>query len=140
MVERVLLAIEICRYKKNAGLFKQYFKAYVSHHKIPFLDIASEMPIDPDLFQDGIHMFPETIGVRAWLTFLHLLPISEEKIDNGVWPKTFDHESQPQIDLPWKDHFVISLKCDCPDGMDTNGLPCLNYTKDDIRQFTELPD
>ena len=79
MVERVLLAIEICRYKKNAGLFKQYFKAYVSHHKIPFLDIASEMPIDPDLFQDGIHMFPETIGVRAWLTFYTFYPSLKKK-------------------------------------------------------------
>ena len=114
--------------KRFLDFQNRVYKAYAKKHGINFLDIAAAMPIDPDIFKDGIHMYEETISVRAWLTFLKLLPILKQKIELGEFPKPGStlYDKHPNIDAlePW---FKVSIKCNCPNGIDESGLKCLNF-------------
>ncbi|MBF0188833.1 MAG: hypothetical protein HQL50_13000, partial [Magnetococcales bacterium] len=41
--------------KRLSDFQNRVFKAYTEAHSLPFVDVAREYPLDPDLFDDGIH-------------------------------------------------------------------------------------
>ena len=63
------------------------FKKYAAAHGLPFIDVAGHMPHDPELFSDAVHNTPQGVRLRAWIVFLQLVPIVEQRLASGAWPK-----------------------------------------------------
>jgi len=61
--------------------------AYAHTHDVPFIDVAKTMPFDPDFFFDTFHKTYLGERMQAWVTFLLLLPIVEQRLASGAWPK-----------------------------------------------------
>jgi hypothetical protein len=62
---------------------------YAALHKLPFVDIASSMSPDPDLFTDAVHTNYAGTRIRAWAAFNQLLPTIEKNLATGAWPRTW---------------------------------------------------
>jgi len=45
------------------------------------------MPSDPDLFTDAIHDTYPGVRLRAWIVLQKLLPLIEQHLASGAWPK-----------------------------------------------------
>ena len=57
------------------------------------------MPQDPDLYSDAIHNTLSGLRVRAWIVFQQLVPIIEDRMARGLWPKQAErHEQRPLFD------------------------------------------
>ncbi len=63
------------------------YRKYASQHDLGFIDVAGQMPRDPELFSDAMHNTPEGVRLRAWIYFLGLLPIVEQRLASGALPK-----------------------------------------------------
>ncbi len=59
---------------------------YASLHGLPFIDVARDMPDDPDLFTDATHNTPFGVRLRAWIVFQQLVPILSSRLSSGIWP------------------------------------------------------
>ena len=65
------------------------FASFARQHGLPFIDVASVMPTDPNLFDDAIHMNQEGIRLHAWIVANNLVSIIEERLQAGRLPKPF---------------------------------------------------
>ena len=66
------------------------------------MDVAAAMPRDPALFVDAIHMTPEGLRLRAWITLQELIPLIEERIASGALPRQDDRPpdlAPPEIEI-----------------------------------------
>jgi hypothetical protein len=72
------------------------FRNYAASRKIPFLDVASEIPQDPDLFVDAIHMTEVGERVKAWIVFQQLVPTIRRLIESGQLPHHNDAAHLPR--------------------------------------------
>ena len=78
------------RYRDMARLAafqNRVFARYAAVHGLGFVDVAGVMPFDPDLFVDAIHGTQAGVRLRGWIAFQQLLPIIEQHLANGTWPK-----------------------------------------------------
>ena len=78
-----------------AAFQNRVFAKYAKVHGVPFLDVASLMPFDPDLFIDAIHNSQAGERVRAWIFFQGLVPIIERHLKAGDWPRTLPPSTRP---------------------------------------------
>jgi hypothetical protein len=83
---------------------------YARVHGLPFLDIAGEMPFDPDLFVDAVHLNYAGVRLHAWIAFQQLLPTVEKHLADGSWPKPVP----PQQPLPTFEARKITFTCAPP--------------------------
>jgi hypothetical protein len=60
---------------------------YAATHGLTFFDVARDMPSDPDLFTDAIHDTYPGVRLRAWIVLQKLLPLIEQRLASGAWPK-----------------------------------------------------
>lgn len=60
---------------------------YAAAHDVPFLDLATLMPDDPDLFVDAIHGTSGGERLRGWIMFQLLVPVIERHLADGSWPR-----------------------------------------------------
>jgi hypothetical protein len=86
------------------------FRNYAASRKIPFLDVASEIPQDPDLFIDAIHMTEVGERVKAWIVFQQLVPIIRRLIESGQLPHRNDAAHLP----PPMSMAVAEMSTHCP--------------------------
>jgi hypothetical protein len=63
------------------------FAKYDAKYGLPFIDVARYMPYDANLFSDAIHNTPPGIKLRAWIELQQLVPIIEQKLASGAWPR-----------------------------------------------------
>lgn len=63
------------------------FKKYAATHGLPFVDVERYMPYDVELFTDATHNTPPGVRLRAWIVFQQLIPIIEQRLASGAWPK-----------------------------------------------------
>jgi hypothetical protein len=90
-----------------AAFQNRVFKKYAAAHNLPFIDVARDMPADPDLFSDAIHNTLSGVRVRAWIVFQQLVPIIEDRLARGLWPKQMERqEHRPLFEAREKE-----LKC-----------------------------
>lgn len=78
------------RYADIRGLAdfqNRVLRRYAADRGISFLDVASAIPQDPDLFSDAIHMTDPGERVRAWIVFQQLLPVIRKQIEAGKLPR-----------------------------------------------------
>lgn len=70
-----------------AAFQNRVFAAYARVHGLPFLDVAATMPFDPNLFFDAVHKTYPGERMQGWVTFLLLVPLIEQRLATGAWPK-----------------------------------------------------
>lgn len=70
-----------------AAFQNRVFAAYARAHGLPFLDVAGTMPFDPNLFFDAVHKSYPGERMQGWVTFLLLVPLIEQRLASGAWPK-----------------------------------------------------
>lgn len=94
-----------------AAFENRVFRKYADVHHLPFIDVARDMPLDPDLFQDAIHNTAGGVRERAWVVLQYLIPVVERHLASGAWPKTPAKNIPP---LPTYAHRLIALDCKSP--------------------------
>lgn len=71
------------------------FAKYAAAHHLAFIDVARQMPFDPDLYVDAIHGNYAGIRLRAWVFLQGLVPIVEQHLKSGAWPKKVVASDKP---------------------------------------------
>jgi hypothetical protein len=70
---------------------------YALKHGMPFVDVASSFPNDPDLFSDAFHLNSDGTRAHAWIVFRALVPLVRARIASGAWPRP---DRIPLVDHP----------------------------------------
>lgn len=73
--------------ERLAAFQNRVLAAYAQTYGLPFLDVAATMPFDPNLFFDAVHKTYPGERLQGWVTFLLLVPLIEQRLASGVWPK-----------------------------------------------------
>jgi hypothetical protein len=80
--------------ERLATFQSRVFAKYAALHNLAFIDVARDMPRDPDLFSDAIHNTAVGVRVRAWVVFQKLVPVIEGRLASGQWPKKEERREQ----------------------------------------------
>ncbi|MBN9089683.1 MAG: hypothetical protein J0J01_22460 [Reyranella sp.] len=81
---------------ERLALFQnRVFEKYARQRGVPFIDVARDMPRDPELFGDAIHTTATGVRVRAWVVLQQLVPIMEDRLKRGAWPSGSTEEHWP---------------------------------------------
>jgi hypothetical protein len=81
--------------ERLAAFQNRVFAKYARSHKLDFIDVARLMPFDPDLFVDAIHNTYAGERLRAWIFFQALVPIVENHLKSGAWPRKMVPSDEP---------------------------------------------
>jgi len=82
--------------RRIANFQNRVFRAYADSRHVPFLDIAGQVPQDPSLFTDTVHMTEVGERLKAWIAFQQLVPFIRRQIESGQLPQT----SRPPLPPP----------------------------------------
>ena len=83
----VLWPLRYADIRRLSDFQNRVFRNYAASRKIPFVDVASLMPQDPNLFTDAIHMTDTGERVKAWIVFQQLVPLIRREIESGQLPR-----------------------------------------------------
>jgi hypothetical protein len=83
---------------------------YARIHGLPFVDVAGQLPLDPDLFIDAVHTSYAGTRLRGWINLQALIPVIEKHLADGSWPRA----SGPEQPLPTFTPREIKLTCAKP--------------------------
>ncbi len=99
--------------ERLAAFQNRVLAAYTRAHDLPFLDVAATMPFDPNLFFDGVHKTYPGERMQGWATFLLLVPLIEQRLATGAWPKPVPAmpPSHPAFIVPPR---LVPLDCGKP--------------------------
>ena len=89
---------------------------YAKERGADFIDAARDFPLDPRLFGDAVHMQPLGIKMLGWTTFERLVPLIDQRIAAGEWPRpTRLHLStHPAFDQPMRRLVQVSaIRASC---------------------------
>jgi hypothetical protein len=92
----VLWPLRYVDIRRLSDFQNRVFRNYAASRKIPFLDVAGELPQDPDLFMDAIHMTEVGERVKAWIVFQQLAPVIRRLIESGQLPHHNDAAHLPR--------------------------------------------
>ena len=81
---------------------------YARVHGIGFIDIAGQLPVDPDLFLDAVHASLAGTRMRGWITFNQLIPLIEKHLADKSWPRPMPSPAPP---LPTFTPRHVTLSC-----------------------------
>ena len=79
-----------------------------ARHGITFVDVAGQLPFDPDLFLDAVHTSYAGTRMQAWITLNALIPLIEKHLADKSWPRPMP---EPQPPLPTFTPRQITLDC-----------------------------
>jgi hypothetical protein len=106
----VLWPIRYVDIRRLSAFQNRVFRNYAASRKIPFLDVASEIPQDPDLFVDAIHMTEVGERIKAWIVFQQLVPVIRRLIESGQLPH---HNDAARLPKPMS-MAVTEMSTHCP--------------------------
>lgn len=72
--------------RRMADFQNRVFRAWAENNGIDLIDVAGQMPREPDLYVDAIHNSVLGVRIRAWIVFQALLPIVERDLQQGIIP------------------------------------------------------
>ena len=98
--------------ERLASFQNRVFRNYAAAHRLPFIDVARDMPLDPDLFSDAIHNTAGGVRERAWVVLQQLVPLIERHLADGSWPRTYSTQAPP---LPTFTPRRVAVDCGDPD-------------------------
>ena len=81
--------------ERLAAFENRVFAKYAGQNKLAFIDVARLMPFDSDLYIDAIHNTYPGERLRAWIFLQQLLPIVEDHLKSGAWPRTLAPSTGP---------------------------------------------
>ncbi len=98
-LNRVYWPISYANMRRLADLQNRVYRLWAADHGVHLIDVAGQMPKEPDLYADAIHNSVTGTKIRAWLNFEGLVPLLKRDIENGVLPKsgTMDYTRHPYI-------------------------------------------
>jgi hypothetical protein len=73
--------------RRAADFQNRVFKKWATANRAPIIDVAGQMPKQPDLYDDAIHNTYLGTRIRAWLIFESLLPLLKQDIESGALPQ-----------------------------------------------------
>lgn len=91
----VLWPLRYADIRRLADFQNRVFRRYGEARNIPFVDVASLLPQDPNLFSDAIHMSDTGERVKAWIVFEQLVPVLRQRIESGRLPRPSGSHSLP---------------------------------------------
>jgi hypothetical protein len=96
--------------ERLANFQNRVYAKYAAAHGLPFIDVARDMPSDPELYIDAIHDTYPGVRLRAWIVFQQLLPVIEKKLASGAWPKPVPEmgDSHPAFRIPPRE---VTFQC-----------------------------
>jgi hypothetical protein len=106
----VLWPLRYADIRRLADFQNRVFRAYASERGADFLDVAADVPRDPELFSDAIHMTEGGDRLRAWIVFQRLVPIVRRMLDSGEWPRASQAGKLPPP--PSLATFEMAMRCD----------------------------
>ncbi len=86
------------------------FAKYARAHGLAFVDVAGQLPLDPDLFIDAVHTSYAGTRMRGWINLQALIPVIEKHLADGSWPRP----AGPEQPLPTFTPREIKLSCAKP--------------------------
>jgi hypothetical protein len=92
----VLWPLRYVDIRRLSDFQNRVFQNYAVSRKIPFLDVASQIPQDPDLFLDAIHMTEVGERIKAWIVFQQLVPVIRRLVESGQLPHHHDAAHLPK--------------------------------------------
>jgi hypothetical protein len=101
-LNRTYWPIPYAHMRRMADLQNRVFANYARARHLPFVDIAAEFPLDPDLFGDAIHMRPWGLRLQAWIYLQHLIALVESRVADGRLPQPMHHPraAHPAFEQP----------------------------------------
>lgn len=101
-LNRTYWPIPYAHMRRMADLQNRVFANYARARGLPFIDLAAEFPLDPNLFGDAIHMRPWGLRLQAWIYLQHLIPLIESRVAAGRLPQPMHHPrtTHPAFDQP----------------------------------------
>jgi hypothetical protein len=107
----VLWPLRYSEIRRLADFQNRVLRRYAESRSVPFIDVAGELPQDPNLFVDAIHMTDPGERIRAWIVFQQLAPMLRAEIESGHLPRpASQHLPKP----PSLDATEMSTRCDSP--------------------------
>jgi len=94
--------------ERLARFENRLFAKYAKTHGLAFVDIAGQLPFDPDLFLDAVHTSYAGTRMRGWITFNALIPLIEKHLADKSWPRPMPNPEPP---LPTITPRKITLDC-----------------------------
>ena len=101
-LNRTYWPIPYAHMRRMADLQNRVFENYARARGLPFVDLAAEFPLDPNLFGDAIHMRPWGLRLQAWIYLQHLISLIESRVAAGRLPQPMQHPrtTHPAFDQP----------------------------------------
>ena len=100
--------------RRLANFHNRVLQRYAASRGLVFLEVAKEIPEDPNLFVDAIHMTETGNRLKAWIVFQQLAPILRRKIESGELPRpSGSHRVPPEPSLA---AFEMPARCEEPRG------------------------
>lgn len=90
IIEQLNVGYYPYRYRDLERLVKfenRVFAKYARVHDIPFIDVAGQLPFDPNLFLDAVHTSYSGTRLRGWINLQALIPVIEKHLADGSWPR-----------------------------------------------------
>jgi LysM repeat protein len=86
-INRVYWPITYANMRRAADYQNRVFKQWAADNRVPIIDVAGQMPKNPDLFDDAIHNTYLGSRIRAWVIFESLVPMLKQDIEKGALPR-----------------------------------------------------
>jgi len=107
----VLWPLRYSEIRRLADFQNRVLRRYAESRGVPFIDVAGQLPQDPNLFVDAIHMTDTGERLKAWIVFQQLAPVLRAEIESGQLPRpASQHLPKP----PSLDATEMSTHCDSP--------------------------
>ncbi len=94
--------------ERLAAFQNRVFAKYARAHDMTFVDVAGQLPFDPDLFRDALHTSYAGTRMKAWITLNALIPQIEKHIADKSWPRPMP---DPQPPMPTITPRKVTLDC-----------------------------
>ncbi len=100
--------------RRSADFQNRVFQLWAAQNNVPLVDVAGQMPRQPDLYNDAIHNNVLGMKIRAWINFEALVPLIKRDIDNGLYPRP---DAVPLTEHPYiKSEYDLKLFSDDSEG------------------------
>lgn len=86
-LNRVYWPISYANMRRLADFQNRVFKTWAGQNGVPIIDVAGQMPRQPDLYDDAIHNTFLGTRIRAWINFEALVPLLKADIESGKLPR-----------------------------------------------------